>query len=181
MPNGKLVIGKLVAQMALERWFYGNIKTMPEMRVHIDGTPDVPNIVHPGDWITYDDVGFFMVVKTVKCKEGEWDYCPGAESWSIVYLGIGYMTGEKVSLHDCGAINGVVALDGKLLQLYKLGWNEREVRIVPKPDYVVVSKSAMTLVERERHLTMRAVDSVNAPVQLDLFTLLRVTQTVEGE
>lgn len=135
----------------------------PEMNVHIDGTPDVPDIVHPGDWITYDDIGFYMVVKTIKCTEGEWDYCPGAESWSIVYLGIGYMTGEKVSLHDCGWINQVVAVDGKLLQLYKLGWNEREVRVVPKPDDVTVSKSAMSLIQRENAIKQYEI------IQLNLF------------
>ena len=138
---------------------------MPEMRTHIDGTPDVPDIVHPGDWITYDDIGFMMVVKTVKGQEGEWDYCPGAESWWIYYLGIGYMTGEKVSIKDCGVVSQVVAVDGKLLQLYKLGWNEIEVRVVPKPDYVTVSKSAMALVERERMPKFQ-------PLQLSLFNEL---------
>lgn len=141
----------------LARWYH-DVKTMPEMREHIDGTPDVPDIVHPGDWITHDDIGFMMVVKTVKGQESQWDYCPGAESWWIYYLGIGYMTGEKVSLHDCGCVSQVVAVDGKLLQLYKLGWNEIEVRVVPKPDYVTVSKSAMALVARE-----------NAARQLSLF------------
>lgn len=80
---------------SLARW-YRDIDKSPEMNVHVDGTPDVPDIVHPGDWIIYDDIGFMMVVKMVKCREGEWDYCPGAESWQIYYLGIGYMTGEKV-------------------------------------------------------------------------------------
>jgi len=131
----------------------------PEMRVHIDGTPDVPDIVRPGDWITDDGIGIVMVVKIVKCNEGEYDYCPGAESWQIYYLGIGYMTGENVSIHDCGAYSQIVAVDGKLLQLYKLGWNEREVRIVSKPERVTVSKSAMALVKRE-----------NAIKQLSLFT-----------
>ena len=130
----------------------------PEMRVHIDGTPDVPDIVRPGDWVTDDGIGMVMVVKMVKCNEGEYDYCPGAESWQIYYLGIGYMTGENVSIHDCGAYSQIVAVDGKLLQLYKLGWNEREVRIVSKPERVTVSKSAMALVKRE-----------NAIKQLSLF------------
>jgi hypothetical protein len=122
----------------------------PEMRIHIDGTPDVPDIVRPGDWITYDDIGFFMVIKTVLHKEGEYGYCPGARSWSIYYLGIGYMTGEKVSIGDCGSINHVVAVDGKLLRLYELDWDEmKEVRVVSKPDYVVVSKSAKALLARE--------------------------------
>lgn len=149
--------------MSLARWYHGEIKTMPEIRVHIDGTPDVPDIIHPGDWITDDGIGFTMVVKTVKCKEGEWDFCPGAESWWIYYLGIGYMTGEKVSIHDCGFFSHVVAVDGKLLQLYKLGWNESEVIIVRKPDYVVVSKSAMALVARENPAQQ------NMPMQLSLF------------
>jgi hypothetical protein len=131
---------------------------MPEMRVHIDGTPDVPDIVHPGDWVTDDGIGFVMVVKLSKGTEGEWDLCPGAESWWIYYLGIGYMTDKSVSIHDCGAFSHVVAVDGRLLQLYKLGWNESEVIVVPKPDYVVVSKSAMALVARE-----------NSPMQLSLF------------
>lgn len=146
---------------SLARW-YSDVKTMPEMRVHIDGTPDVPDIVHPGDWVTYDDIGFMMVVKMVKCQEDEWDYFPGAESWQIYYLGIGYMTGEKVSIKDCGAVSQVVAVDGKLLQLYKLGWNETEVRVVPKPDYVTVSKSAMALMAREN-------PPVSQPLQLSLF------------
>lgn len=90
-----------------------------------------------------------MVVKTVKATECEWDICPGAESWQIYYLGIGYMTGEKVSIDDCGRYSQVVAVDGKLLQLYKLGWNEREIVIVPKPDCVTVSKSALSLIARE--------------------------------
>ena len=145
--------------MSLSRWYHGEPKTMPEMRVHIDGTPDVPDIVNPGDWVTDDGIGFVMVVKTVKYKEGEWDLCPDAESWWIYFLGIGYMTGENVSIKDCGCYSHVVAVDGKLLQLYKLGWNEKEIQIVPKPDYVTVSKSAMALIARE-----------NAPVQLGLFS-----------
>src|SRR5689334_5493473 len=102
--------------MALERWYHGEIENMPEMNVHIDGTPDVPDIVRPGDWATDDGIGIVMVVKTVKCSEGEWDYCPGAESWWIYYLGTGYMTGEKVSINDCGCYSNVVAVNGKLLQ-----------------------------------------------------------------
>ena len=149
--------------MALERWFH-DVKTIPEMNVHISGTPDVPDIVHPGDWITDDDIGFMMVVKTVKCQEDEWDYCPGAESWWIYYLGIGYMTGKKVSINDCGCVSHVVAVDRKLLQLYKLGWNEKEVRIIPKPDYVTVSKSAMALVAREN-----TAEHSEYPLQLSLF------------
>lgn len=152
--------------MALARWFHGDIKRLPDMRVHIDGTPDVPDIVHPGDWISIiDEIGesFVFVVKTVNCKEGEWDYCPGAESWWIFYLGIGYMTGEKVSIHDCGCISHVVAVDGQLLQLYKLGWNEREVIVVPKPDHVAVSKSALALVARENPSAYKGA------IQLSLF------------
>ena len=149
--------------MALERWYHGDIKTMPEMRRHIDGTPNVPDIVRPGDWVTDDGVGIVMVVKTIKGTEGEWDICPGAESWWIYYLGIGYMTGENVSIHDCGAYSHIVAVDGKLLQLYKLGWNEREVIVVSKPDYVVVSKSAMALVARENPSLH------NTPMQSSLF------------
>lgn len=133
------------------------------MRVHMDGTPDVPDIIHPGDWITDDGIGFVMVVKTIKGTEGEWDLCPGAESWWIYYLGIGYMKDKSVSIHDCGAFSHVVAVDGRLLQLYKLGWNEREVIIVPKPDYVVVSKSAMALVARENPVQQ------HTPMQLSLF------------
>ena len=135
--------------MSLERWYHGEIKDMPEMNVHIDGTPDVPDIIHPGDWVTDDGIGIVMVVKMVKCKEGEWDICPGAYSWQIAYLGTGYMTGEKVSISDCGFFSQVVAMNGKLLQLYKLGWNEREIVIVPKPAYVIVSQSAKALVARE--------------------------------
>lgn len=149
--------------MSLARWYHGDIKTLPEMRVHIDGTPDVPDIIHPGDWITDDGIGFVMVVKLSKGTDGEWDICPGAESWWIYYLGIGYMTGERVSVNDCGAFSHVVAVDGRLLQLYKLGWNESEVIIVPKPDYVVVSKSAMALVARENPVQQ------HTPMQLSLF------------
>ena len=72
---------------------------------------------------------------------------------------IGYMTGESVSIKDCGAYSQIVAVNGKLLKLYKLGWNRSEVKVVPKPDYVTVSKSAMALIARE-----------NAPVQLGLFS-----------
>jgi hypothetical protein len=149
--------------MSLARWFHGDIKTMPEMREHIDGTPDVPDIVHPCDWITDDGIGFSMVVKTVKGIECEWDLCPGAESWWIYYLGVGYMTGEKISIGDCGCKSHIVAVDGRLLQLYKLGWNETEVIIVPKPNYVVVSRSAMLLVARENPAPN------NTPLQLSLF------------
>lgn len=149
--------------MSLARWYHGDIKTMPEMRVHIDGTPDVPDIIHAGDWITDDGIGFRMVVKLSKGIEGEWDLCPGAESWWIYYLGIGYMTDKSVSIHDCGCFSHMVAVDGRLLQLYKLGWNEREVIVVPKPEYVVVSKSAMALVARENP------GQPSTPMQLSLF------------
>ena len=150
--------------MALERWYRGEIKNMPPMNVHIDGTPDVPDIVHPGDWVTDDGIGIVMIVKIDKGTEGEWDICPGAESWWIYFLGIGYMTDGNVSIKDCGAYSHVVAVDGKLLQLYKLGWNEREVKIVPKPDYVIVSKSAMALLARENG----AKRTVTFPIQLQM-------------
>lgn len=157
--------------MALERWYHGEINNMPPMNVHIDGTPDVPDIVRPGDWVTDDGIGIVMVVKMTKCTEGEWDICHGAESWWIYYLGIGYMTGEKVSIRDCGCYSQVVAVDGKLLQLYKLGWNEMEVQIVPRPDYVTVSKSAIALVARENVAKQSArMTAGTLPVQLELFT-----------
>jgi hypothetical protein len=151
--------------MAHERWYHGDIKNMPPMNVHIDGTPDVPDIVRPGDWVTDDGIGIVMVVKIDKGTEGEWDICPGAESWWIHYLGIGYMNAKNVGFDDCGAYSHVVAVDGKLLQLYKLGWNESEVQIVPKPDYVVVSTSAEKLIQRMNPL------KINMPIQLSLFAL----------
>lgn len=153
--------------MVFGRWYHGEIKSMPEMNVHIEGTPDVPDIVQPGDWVTDDGIGIVMVVKTIKCREGEWDYCPGAESWWIYYLGIGYMGERKVSINDCGCYSQVVAVNGKLLQLYKLGWNEREVCIVPKPDYVTVSKSAMALMARENAIDVGTHNKY--PLQLSLF------------
>ena len=137
--------------MALERW-YREIKDMPEMNVHVEGTPDVPDLVRPGDWLALtDEIGdsFVLVVKVFKTHEGEWDYCPGAESWSIQYLGIGYLRKEEnLSDHDCGWINGIVAVNGELLELYKLGWNEKEARrVVPNPGYTV-TKSARSLIKR---------------------------------
>lgn len=141
---------------ALGRWYCGMDTPMPEMNVHIDGTPDVPDIVHPGDWITEDGNYFKLVIKTTKYQEGEFEYCPGAWSWSISYLGIGYLRERKVSIQDCGGINGIVAVDGQLLQLYKLGWNEKEIKIVQKPSYAPeLSRSVKALIRRE-----------NPPVQL---------------
>jgi hypothetical protein len=126
-----------------------------EIRIHVPGTPDVPDIIHPGDWITDDDhETFAMVVKVQKAWEGEWDYCPGAESWTIFYLGIGYMTGEKVSLNDCGFINNIVAEDGRLLDLYKNSHREIEIKLAKKPEYVTVSKSALSLINRSRQMKL---------------------------
>jgi hypothetical protein len=167
--------------MAIERWFR-DVKTMPEMNVHIDGTPDVPDIVHPGDWLSFtEDDGFesfVLVVKVFKTEEGEWDYCPGAESWTIQYLGIGYLRKEeKVSGHDCGCINGIVAVNGELLELYKLGWNEEEARkVVPKPDDVEVTKSAEALIKRLNAAERSAHLTASYPVQLSLFADERYCQ-----
>jgi hypothetical protein len=142
-----------------------------KMNMHIDGTPDVSDIVHPGDWLSLTDYNgfesFVLVVKVFKTKEGEWDYCPGAESWTIQYLGVGYLTDEKLSRHDCGGINGIVAVNGELLELYKLGWNEKDVtRVVPNPGYKV-TKSAESLIRR-----MNVEDDqlqISYPLQLSLF------------
>ena len=135
---------------------------IPEMNVHISGTPDVPDIVHPGDWIAItDEIGdtFGLVVKVFKTKEGKWDHCPGAESWSIQAIGIGYlMKEENLSKHDCFWLNNKVAVDGEIVELYKLGWNEKEkIRVVPNPGYKV-TKSAISLIKR-----------MNIPLQLSLF------------
>lgn len=143
--------------------------TLPEMNTHVDGTPDVPDIVHPGDWLSLieddDFESFVLVVKMFKTEEGEWDYCPGAEGWTILYLGIGYLTGEKLSSHDCGGINDLVAVNGELLPLYKLGWNEnRKFRVCPKPAHVSVTKEAESLIRR-----MNAAERPIRPRQLQLF------------
>jgi len=71
------------------------------IRVHPENEPDVPDLVHPGDWITDENgSGPMMVVKVTNHQQSKWDYCPGAESWTIHVLGSGYMTGENVSEHD---------------------------------------------------------------------------------
>ena len=151
------------------------------MNVHIDGTPDVPDIVRPGDWLALTDyngfASFVLVVKVFKAKEGEWDYCPGAESWSIQYLGIGYLRKEEnLSRHDCGWINNIIAVNGELLELYKLGWNEEEKRrVVPNPGYTV-TRSAESLIKRMNaaeqsvHPTAFGVGTQSKiPLQLSLF------------
>ena len=124
-----------------------------------ENEPDVPDIVHPGDWITDENgSGPMMVVKVTNHQQSKWDYCPGAKSWTIHVLGSGYMTGENVSEHDCGFFNNVVAVGGRLLQLYKLGWSSHEeCLIVPKPDYVTVSRSAKALLGRTAQMTMELV------------------------
>jgi hypothetical protein len=159
--------------MALERW-YREVKTMPEMNVHLDGTPDVPDIVRPGDWLAikedgYDHNVFVLVVKVSKGKEDEWDLCPGAESWSIQYLGIGYLEKEEnLSSHDCGWMNQIVAVNGELLELYKLGYNEKETRrVVPKPAGVEITKSAESLIRRMNKYDLSW--SLGDPLQLKLF------------
>lgn len=140
---------------ALGRWYCGADTPTPEMNVHVDGTPDVPDIVHPGDWID-DGWSCGLVIKMTRHQGTELDYCPEAWSWTIRVLGIGYLRERKVSIHDCGWINQIVAVDGKLLQLYKLGWNEKEIKIVQKPSYAPeLSMRVKALIRRE-----------NPPVQL---------------
>lgn len=151
--------------MSLARWYH-EVKELPEMRVHVAGTPDVPDLIRPGDWLTNNGVGIVMAIKLIKCEEGEWDYCPGAESWQVCYLGIGYMTERNVSIQDCGCYSQIVAVNGRLLQLYKLGWNEKEVIVVPKPEHVTVSKSAMALLKRESPTVQHSPFT-----QLELFAL----------
>lgn len=147
------------------------MKELPEINVHIDGTPDVPDIVHPGDWLALSDYNgfesFVLVVKVFKTKEGEWEYCPGAESWVIQYLGIGYLRKEEnLSSHDCGGINNIVAVDGELLELYKLGWNKKYKRhVVPNPGYTV-TRSAESLIKRMNALP---IQPASYPLQLSLF------------
>jgi hypothetical protein len=145
----------------------------PKMNVHVDGTPDVPDIVHPGDWLALtDDIGdsFVLVVKVFETEEGEWDHFPGAKSWSIKYLGIGYLRKEEnLSSHDCGWINGIVAVNGELLELYKLGWNEKETRrVVPNPGYEV-TKSAKSLIKRMNAAEQSVGGRGIYPLQLSLF------------
>ena len=144
------------------------MRELPKMNVHIDGTPDVPDIVRPGDWLALtDEIGdsFVLVVKVFKTKEDKWDYCPGAECWTIQFLGIGYLEKEeKLSRHDLCGINGIVAVNGELLPLYKLGWNEKETRrVVPNPGYTV-TRSAESLIKR-----MNVSEKIIQPMQLLLF------------
>jgi hypothetical protein len=157
--------------MALERW-YGEVKTIPEMNVHLDGTPDVPDIVHPGDWIVEtDELGdvYSLVTKVSKHKDGEFDYCPGAESWTIHHLGIGYMTGERLSKHDCCFINDIVAVNGELLPLYKLEWNEETtIRVCQKPDDIEVPKEVWSLIRSMNNYASSWTPG--DPLQLKLFS-----------
>ena len=144
------------------------MRELPKMNVHIDGTPDVPDIVHPGDWLVLtDEIGesFVLVVKVFKTKEDKWDYCPGAECWTIQFLGIGYLEKEeKLSRHDLCGINGIVAVNGELLPLYKLGWNEKETRrVIPNPGYTV-TRSAESFIKR-----MKVTEKIIQPMQLLLF------------
>ena len=144
---------------------------MPEMNLHIDGTPDVPDFVRRGDWLATEDddfISYVLVVKVFETQEGEWDYYPGAKSWSIQYLGIGYLTGEKLSDHNCGWISHMVAVNGELVELYKLGWNETKTRtVVPNPGYEI-PKSAESLIRR-LNATKRDQESAPYPLQMSLF------------
>jgi hypothetical protein len=166
-PNGEFFMGVFMCGRCLKEI----IKNMPEMNVHVDGTPDVPDIVRPGDWLALEDYdgfeSFVLVVKVFKTNEDEWDYCPGAESWSIQYLGTGYLRKEeKLSSHDCGCINGIVAVNGELLKLYKLGYNEEEKRhVVPNPGHTV-TRSAGSLIRRMN--TVEKNDIIHT-LQLSLF------------
>lgn len=106
------------------------------INIHSGGL-DVPDILHPGDWLVERD-GYdihSIVVRLAKHEEGEWDSLPGAESWTITHLGIGYLTGENLSEHDCCFINHVIAVDGKLLPLYKDS-PKRSLKKGKKPSYV---------------------------------------------
>ena len=137
--------------MALERWFH-EVEQIPPMNTHIIGTPDVPDIIRPGDWICEtDEIGdvYSIAIKIVMTKEDELDYCPGAKSWIIYHLGTGYMTGEKLSTHDCCFFTGIVAVDGELLPLYKLGWNEEtKIKVCAKPNNIEVPEAVRSLIRR---------------------------------
>jgi hypothetical protein len=119
----------------------------PKLNIHPEGEPDVCDLVKPGDWVTVGDGGAAMVVTVEKyvCN-GEFDrHIRGQECWYIRFLGMGYMQGQSVSMNDCCAVSKVVAVGGRMIQLQDLDWNEEEVIVVPKPDHITVSKSAMKL------------------------------------
>ena len=125
---------------------------LPQINVHVPGTPDVPDLVRPGDWLVesdYIDV-YSVVVKVKKVIEGKWDSAPGAESWQITVIGIGYMDGRAVSENDCCYIGGIVAVNGELLPLYKKYEDEDPtIRVCEKPEDVPdITKSVWSLIKR---------------------------------
>ena len=129
----------------------------PKLNIHPEGEPDVCDLVKPGDWVKVGDGGAAMVVTVEKYTvNGEWDsHIKGCECWYIEYLGMGYMQGQSVSISDCCAISQVVAVGGRMIQLQNLDWNDKEVIVVPKPDHITVSKSAMKLLVK--HLQMELI------------------------
>ena len=142
---------------------------LPQINVHIPGTPDVPDLVRPGDWLVesdYMDV-YSVVVKVKKVLEGEWDWAPVAESWQISVIGIGYMDGRNVSENDCCYLSSIVAVNGQLLPLYKdRGGEPRTIRVCEKPAHLTeITKSIWSLIRR---LNGR-VKKQNEPQQLSLF------------
>lgn len=146
---------------------------MPEMNVHVPGTPDVPDIVRPGDWIVEtDEIGdvFAIVIKVERREQGEWDSHPGAQSWTIIHLGTGYLTGEKLSSHDVSYLTQIVAVNGELLPLKKLGYNEkRTVRVCQKPEGIEVPKTVESLIRRMNAEDERIKTLALLPKQLSLF------------
>lgn len=142
---------------------------LPRINVHIPGTPDVPDLVRPGDWLVesdYMDV-YSVVVKLIPTREGKWDSVPGAKSWQIVHIGIGYMDGRNVSENDCCYLSHIVAVNGQLLPLYKdRGGKPRTVRVCEKPAHLPeITKSILSLIKRLNG----KVKKQNEPQQLSLF------------
>jgi hypothetical protein len=131
-------------------------KLFPKLNIHPEAEPDVCDLVKPGDWITVNDSGPAMVITVEKYTvDGEWNsQIKGCECWYIRYLGMGYMTGESVSINDCCVVSQIVAVGGRMIRLQNLDWNDKEVIVVPKPDYVTVSKSAMRLLGKQLQMEL---------------------------
>lgn len=141
---------------------------LPEINVHIPGTPDVPDLVRPGDWLVesdYMDV-YSVVVKLIPTCEGEYDAVPGAKSWQIVHIGIGYMDGRNVSENNCCYLSHIVAVNAQLVPLYKdRGGEPRTVRVCEKPEHLPeITRSIWSLIKR-----MNGKKRNEKPQQLSLF------------
>lgn len=120
------------------------------LRLPIPGEPDVPDLVHPGDFIktSYDTGGIVVGIYP--------RIFHGITIYHIAFVNRMDAAENSLKKHNFSGINDVVARGGKLCHLFKD--NKDTFKIVPIPPEWIIGTGVRKYLERQAQ-----------PVQIKLF------------